>query len=136
MLLLLWLFQIVFLNRFYESIKINEIYSTCKTIENTLTSAELEDTIEKISHTNDICILLYKNSYEQYSSQVLMNCVIHKVPSFMLHSIISSELKNSNEYFSKISPDHRDDNPLITGNRRNFPNTVILAKRIYTPDGN
>jgi len=135
MLLLLWLFQIVFLNSFYESIKINEIYSTAHTIESNLNSPELENTIEKISHNKDICILLYNNSKEIYSSPVLMNCIIHKMPSFMLHSIISSELTETNEFFSKISPDIREDNPFISHRRRNFPNTVILAKRLYTKSG-
>lgn len=135
MLLLLWLFQIVFLNSFYEAIKIKEIYSTCHTIEESLYSSELESTIEKISRNNDICILLYKNSTEKYSAPVLMNCSIHKIPSFMLYSIVSSELGTSNEYFSKLSPELKDGNPFLSGNKRSFPNAVILAKRVYSNSG-
>ena len=134
MILLLWLFQIVFLNSFYESIKINEIYSTCHAIENSLNSNELEETIEKFSHNKDICILLYKDNNVVYSSNVLMNCIIHKMPSFLLYPIISSELENSNEYFTRISPEHRENNPFIYENRRNFVNSVILSKRIYSKD--
>jgi len=135
MILLLWLFQIVFLNSFYETIKINEIYSTCHTIESSLNSTNLENTIEHLSHNNDICILLYKNKKEQYSSSVLMNCAIHKVPSFILYSTITSELEFGDEYFTKISPEHKENNPFISENKRNYPNTVILAKRILSKNG-
>lgn len=131
MLLLLWLFQIVFLNNFYEIIKIRELYSTSKAIEASLNSKELENTIDKFSHNKDICILLYKDSNVIYSSNVLMNCIIHKTPSFLLYPIVLNQLEGKAEDLTKISPEHRE-NPFISGNRRNFANSVILSKRIYS----
>jgi len=135
MILLLWLFQIVFLNSFYQAIKINEIYSTCRSIESVLNTKDLENTVDKLSRNNDICILLYKDSVEIYSSPVLMNCIIHKLPPFMLHSIISSELKTSNEYFTKISPGHKENGPFNSFTKRNSVNSVILAKRLQSKTG-
>lgn len=132
MILLLWLFQIVFLNSFYEAIKIRELYSTSNSIELALNSPDLEETIEKASHNNDICTLLYKNSNLIYSSNVLMNCIIHKTPSFLLYPIITKELDGKDEYFLEITPERKEDNPFISGNKRNFMNSVILAKRIYS----
>lgn len=134
MLLLLWLFQIVFLNKFYEAIKIKEIYSTCKTIETSINSLELESTIEKASHNKDICILLYKGRDAVYSSNVLMNCIIHKTPSFMLYPVIESELGDNTEYFSKLSPEYKNNSPFISEGKRNFSNSVILVKRITSSD--
>jgi len=132
MILLLWLFQIVFLNNFYKIIKIRELYSTSKAIESALNSNELESTIDKFSHNKDICILLYKDSDIIYSSNVLMNCVIHKTPSFLLYPIVMQLLEGKAEDFTEISPDHRE-NPFILGsNRRNFANSVILSKRIFS----
>ena len=135
MLLLLWLFQIVFLNSFYETIKINEIYLTCHSIEPSIGSADLSTTIEKFSHNKDICILLYKDSDAIYSSNVLMNCVIHKTPSFMLYPIISSELGDSTEYFSKLYPNHRENSPFVSENKKNFAKSIILAKKITLENG-
>lgn len=135
MLLLLWLFQIVFLNRFYETVKIKEIYSTCHSIESSIDLTDLKSTIEKVSHNKDICILLYKGNDAIYSSNVLMNCIIHKTPSFMLYPIIASELGDSNEYFSKLYPNHRENSPFVSENKKDFAKSVILAKKITSKDG-
>lgn len=132
MLLLLWLFQIVFLNNFYEAIKVKELYDTSKAILSELDSDDISDTIEKLSHNKDICIILYKNSNVAYTSNVLMNCVIHRMPSYLLYPIVSSELAENDEYFSKLSPERKDNNPFISGNKKNFADSVILAKKIYS----
>lgn len=125
MLLLLWLFQIVLLNSFYRVVKINELYSTSRSIEKAINSKDIDGAIEKLSHNKDICIILYKDSQIVYSTNALVNCVIHKMPSFMLYSTALTELNGKNEHFLELSPKHRDRNPFFENN-----NSCILIKKI------
>ena len=88
MLVLIWLFQIVLLNDFYRTIKTKELFSTAQTIEKSINSEFLDTTIEGISSKRDICIMLYKEPAELvYSSEVQMNCIIHKIPSSVLYAL-------------------------------------------------
>lgn len=128
MILLLWLFQIVFLNSFYRAIKTNEIYSTAKNIETLINSNDLDSEIQTHSYKKDICIMLYNKSANKiYSSNVLMNCMIHKIPFPMLYESINQKLSNKNESFELISSEHRRFGP--------SPNSILLAKRFFSKSG-
>ena len=55
----LWIFQIVFLDDFYKSIKINEIKSTANQIAGVVDDADLQDQIDSISQNQDVSILVW-----------------------------------------------------------------------------
>ena len=69
MILLLYLFQVVFLEQFYKTVKYNEIKTSTTVIEKNLDNDELETLMARISQENDICIGLYTNL--TYSGTVL-----------------------------------------------------------------
>lgn len=56
MLLLLWLFQVVFLDNFYKLIKVNDIKSTAKIILRNIDNANLQSLVTRLSLNNDIYI--------------------------------------------------------------------------------
>ena len=58
MLALLWVFQIVFLNDFYKSIKIKEINSSADKIASQIDSDTLEDTLYSIAQDTQNCIMI------------------------------------------------------------------------------
>ena len=54
MIVLLWLFQIVFLNDFYQAIKKNEIQKTAQTISQNIDNENVETLIDQIGDRFDV----------------------------------------------------------------------------------
>lgn len=130
MLVLLWLFQIVLLNDFYSTIKTKDLFSTAQTIEKNINSDSLETTIENLSNKNDICILLYKEPYELvYSSEVQMNCIIHKIPSSLLYSLSLKSLDENDQYFEQFNPENKQKSYFSSNRKREIPNSSLLIRR-------
>lgn len=81
LLIILWLFQMVFLDSFYRSIKVMETKNNAKTIINNIDNENLSDLITSISQNSDVCIeVVSANGMDLYSADVLRDCVIHKMP--------------------------------------------------------
>jgi len=73
-LLFLWLFQVVFINSFYEYSKTKQIKETANQIVknyDNLTST----TLENLSYKNDVCIEIIKNQMTIYSSNNFQGCL-------------------------------------------------------------
>ena len=91
LLVLLWLSQVVFLDNFYKSIKVNEIKTAASTIEKNIDSESISSIVSSISVNNDICIEVLSSSGEVlYSSHVLKDCLIHNEARFSDDNSISS----------------------------------------------
>jgi len=107
LLLLLWLFQVAFLGEFYRTIKINEIKSSESIIEKNINNENLNELVSRISNSNDVCIEILSESGEQlYSSDVLRDCFLHKMPPFDKVRLILKTQDNGDElleYFNKDS---------------------------------
>jgi signal transduction histidine kinase len=67
-LLFLWIFQILFLNSFYERAKVKEIADTITTIKTTYEDNTLYNTIDSVSRDNGICIQIITNNSTVYDS--------------------------------------------------------------------
>lgn len=86
MILLLYLFQVVFLEQFYRTVKFNEIWTSTTVIEKNLDNDELETLMARISQENDICIGLYTSEGKKIAeSHILRDCVIHNMPGDVLY---------------------------------------------------
>ncbi|KNZ41934.1 sensor histidine kinase [Acetobacterium bakii] len=113
LLILLWLFQVVFLNNFYKAIKINEIKSVASSIEKNIESDDISTIIENISLDTDVCIeVLSANGDVLYSSHVLKNCIIHSMSTFEKNELISRTNANKGEfleYFDRTSVYHQNE---------------------------
>lgn len=73
-LLFLWLFQVVFINSYYEYSKTKQIKETANEIiknYNILSTA----TLENLSYKNDVCIEIIKNQMTIYSSNIYQGCL-------------------------------------------------------------
>ena len=137
MIFLLWLFQIVLLDDFYRTIKTKELFSTADTIEKSINSDFLDTTIEGISNRRDICIMLYREPAELiYSSEVQMNCIIHKIPSSILYSLSEKSLGDKNHYFEQFTPDGNQKSYFTANKKREIPNSSLLVKRFVDANDN
>lgn len=79
-LLILWVAQTVFLDDIYKTVKLHDLKKSALSIENALTSGNLEEIAEKQARDNEICILVQDEQGKMLvSTESLHNCVIHNI---------------------------------------------------------
>ncbi len=106
LLILLWFFQVIFLNSFYKGIKINEIKATANTIEKSINDENIATIISTVSENNDICIKVLSSSGDTiYSSHVVKGCIIHSKPDFDEKALPSEVTNNDGELFQYYNHD-------------------------------
>lgn len=78
----LWIFQTVFLDNFYRSIKASELEKNAKQLENTVSkSDDYNDELIKMMH-NNICVAIYDTSLNTLASEHSGGyCIIHSLTS-------------------------------------------------------
>lgn len=112
LLVLLWLFQVVFLESFYKHIKINEIKNSAAAIVKNIDSENLDELMQRLSINNEVCIeIITKNGAELHSSDILRDCIIHKMPLFeKMNLFVKTQGEGGEllEYFNRDS--FRNDN--------------------------
>lgn len=64
----LWLFQVIFLNAYYEWVKTNEIEDVANKIAQAYESDDFEETLDSITYSEGVCIEIIYNNSEIYSS--------------------------------------------------------------------
>mgnify|MGYP000894711251 CR=1 FL=1 len=105
LLVLLWLFQVVFLDDLYKAIKIREIKTSGSALEKNISSESLDELVSRISISNDICIeILSEDGMVLYSADVLRDCILHKIPGFEKVRLVRKTLEAGGtllEYFNR-----------------------------------
>ena len=82
LLVLLWLFQVVFLDTFYRIIKTQSIEATAETISKNVDNPQFEDLLDRVAHQSSICVLVFDGENNPiYSVESSPDCVIHKLPT-------------------------------------------------------
>ena len=64
----LWLFQVIFLNSYYEWVKTNEVENIAAKIAAAYGNDDFNDTLDSITYSEGVCIELIYNNSEVYSS--------------------------------------------------------------------
>lgn len=96
LLVVLWLFQIVYLNSFYKNIKRNELTKAANMAEKDLNDDDAEYEISELASSFDICILVTKMNFVKiYSADYLPNCSIHKM-DYSTFLKYKQEVENNN----------------------------------------
>lgn len=145
LLLILWLFQVVFLDSFYKNIKINQIKHSAATIVKNIDNQNLQELIDKIASNNDLCIEILSESGDTlYSADVLRDCMIHKMDAFEKLKILNDAQDNGGEFLQYFS--RNAFRGFLRGNNKPFgkfpppesnqPKTMIYSKVIQDNAGN
>lgn len=146
LLILLWLFQIVFLDSFYKNIKINEVKKTASIIMKNIDNENIGEIIENLSVSNDVCVeVLSENGTVLYSSDVLTDCIIHKMPQFEKMRLVNQTVENGGEllgyynrgsFFGNVLNRNRFGNRELEPNMNmNLQETIIYSKIITDKNG-
>lgn len=64
----LWLFQVIFLNSYYEWVKTNEVEKIVNKIEKSYNTDEFEEVLDSITYHEGVCLEVIYNNSEIYSS--------------------------------------------------------------------
>lgn len=103
MLILLWLFQVVFLDSFYKSIKTHDIHECTETIEKNIKNTDIENMINNIASSNGLSIMvLDKDGTVRYSSEEQGDSIIHKLDSSILYQYYVLAKENGGSYVEKF----------------------------------
>lgn len=122
MLILLWVFQIVLLNDFYKSIKINELKSYSAELSKNINTISFNTELEQTLAEKEMCLSLFsENGTLLYSCNTIRNCAIHKMPQHLVFQIATDALNQNNNYIDLKSK------PLY-----NFQNNILCVKKIKT----
>ena len=100
LIIMLWLFQVVFLDSFYKSIKVGGIRSCAGQIEKAEDYGTESELIWSLAGENDSCIMLLNlDGTEIYSADRFMDCVIHKMSS-RDRSLLINKAEETGEWVS------------------------------------
>ena len=107
-LLLVWVFQVVLLNVFYEASKIDEFYSVEKDVMSVIDDSErLNDIITVRSIDSDMCIRIFKVSNgkaEQIANSTPnTSCVIHNISNDGLLRLYDLAKEHGGQYIQRLS---------------------------------
>ncbi len=95
MLIMLWLFQIVFLDDFYRQIRINNIKASAQTIEENINNDNLNSLLNSISQQNQTYIrILLEDGSNVFSSDAAPDSLIHRMPSGELYELYRKAQQN------------------------------------------
>lgn len=140
MLILLWLFQIVFLDDFYKQIKIHNIKSMAETIEKNADNEKFQDFLDTLSQEEDACIKVLDTSGKtKYSAEARPDCIIHKLPPSELFRLYNNAQQNGGTYLEVFSMNKTMEKRAPTGNPYNNgfvpPGNMIYVKIVNSDNG-
>lgn len=135
---LMWVFQVYFLENFYERMKIGDIKNASEKLVEQYDTDNYDVLIEKIAEDNDVCIeIVDKYNRRLYNCEVMGRCLIHgrqNMISVYIPKIRESE--NGEIYYKAQSPE--GDESLLygcsIGNKKN-PDAYIFLNSKLVPVG-
>lgn len=106
-LLVIWVFQVALLNRFYEKYKLDEFVETENAIYDSLgNERRMIETVYIRSFEADSCIRLFKvvdgNAIELVDSEVNNGCILHSMSGEGLSHLYNQAVKNGGAYSKKF----------------------------------
>ena len=99
LLVLLWVFQTVYLDEFYKLIKTNEVKNAFTHIENTVDANDMAEGIELVASSYDMCIMVT----DQYGNEICGSeqnhqCFVHKMRRDEIIELIANAMVNGGSY--------------------------------------
>lgn len=106
LMLVLWLSQTVFVDRFYQRVRMNELDRAAETIASSLDSDSLDAITENIAASKQICVLLYDGAGNiLLSYDVAPDCLIHHVSPQTISGYYRQALSEGGKAVTRITRD-------------------------------
>ncbi len=105
-LFILWVFQTVFLDDFYESIKIRKIKDAAQNIEQNIDNSEVNTLVSRLAQDGEMCIILYGADGTLVAEEdLLIGCMLHNVSNEQRAAFNKAAIANGGDYLSTFSLD-------------------------------
>lgn len=107
MLLLLWVFQVQFLDQFYRSIKTNSIKSAAHEINDSLSESEYKESVDEIARKNDLCVSILNEDFAEIytSNRRDPRCMIDKMKRSEIEELYDNAVNNGGSASQLITAD-------------------------------
>ena len=103
---ILWIFQTIFLDDFYEAIKIKKIKDAAQSIEQNIGNSEIDTLASRLAQDGEMCIILYNSDGSLVADEdLLMGCMLHNVSNEQRAAFNRAAIQNGGEYLSTFSLD-------------------------------
>ncbi len=139
-LVLLWVFQVVFLDDFYKSIKIREIKTSAQSLVKSIDSDDFSSMVQNISQNTQMSILISDESGSKlYEENALPNNLIERLSASSLAQIYAITETQGGTYFQRFA--HSQQPAIIQQNRVKQPprggelESMIYAQIVTRTDG-
>jgi len=142
----LWLCQVVFFENIYKATKLVQIERTADQIAESIDEHDLADRIDRLAADREACILILELINEQfalqrYSSSVLSDCLIHRMPINALFAFYNSASENGGSevwllYFDENTRQYkRTDGGLLSSSDGHDAETIIHSSVVQNSSG-
>lgn len=140
--ILLWVFQILFLEKFYEGMKIRDVQTAAVSLTSSyesMESAEFGEAMTQLAVDNDLCIdVLDKYGRSVYSREILGDCLIHGRGNNVQAYFQSVANSSRGWVYYKIKNPRSNYDMLLYGcalGNRNNPDGYLLINTALVPVG-
>lgn len=106
----LWFFQVIFLNSYYEWMKTSEMDSIALKIEENYNRGTLNEYLNTITSTKDICIEILYNHLEIYSFSSERGCIPENSNAYYIdikNEFMNSDIKSKNYILNHSRIEHK-----------------------------
>jgi len=132
---LLWIFQVVFLDDFYKSIKTSDIKSYAQKLKGNINSDILGDLVAKTAIDGDVSVIIAKENGEiRASAEGKAGSLIFRMPQSQFYHYLQLAKENGGEYMELFEGfgslplnDSRIGGKLITRAAEQAPQTIIYV---------
>jgi len=100
---IIWIFETVFLDDFYENIKIRKIKRASENIEQNISNDQLNELTNRLATDGEFCIILYDENGNVISdNDMLMGCMLHNIPEEQRYNFYLAAKENNGAYLNKF----------------------------------
>ncbi len=156
-LFIVWVLQVLLLDKFYEYTKLTELKSVLNAIEYSIDDEDIDDICSDLASRYDVCLMLYsvkdgKLSKRIVDKEVSPTCVIHFANDAELNKYYNEALKSGDAWTERFSlipekttnndhhrnDDHSNKPPVsdVTHRVQRFFDIAISVKSFQDPGGN
>lgn len=135
-LLLLWFFQVILLQPFYEYNKIEVVKDVASKVAKGVDSAQLEEYMSTLSEQNDLCIRVIGQDDISTGNG---GCRLSQLPTFKLVEYVNLAIQNKGTYLVKsdiVDLQFSPDSDKMIETKFNGDRNVIYTKIVDDKDGN
>lgn len=132
LLVILWFFQIVFLDRFYETIKTNNVKSAAQEVASHIDKDDLDETIETLNNENYISVrIVGENKENIYNERQMPDSLVNRLDKEGINYFYTTSVKNGGRTL-KIVPKDMKIHGLDNIEKSRIPPEKNIQSIVYT----